>query len=150
MVKGLFTSSSSKRQIDLKLDSAVLMPPHLSLDATVSCLLLPSWLTATAASAAAPLQTRAAEKIAKHAAECSAMGRVFFPFVSDTLGGIGPPPFVVWLKHVYAAVARRQRAEGGDRAAAAFALESLLAELCAVLVKDNVTMIERLTIRDAA
>ena len=29
-------------------------------------------------------------------------------------------------------------------------LESLLAELCAVLVKDNVTMIERLTIRDAA
>ena len=134
----------------MKLDSPVLEPPHISVDTTVSCFLLPSYLSDTAISAALPFQTRATEKIAKHAAECAAAHRVLSPFVSDTLGGVGPAPFIVWLKYVYSAVARRQRAEGGDHAAAAFALESLLAELGAVLVKDNLIMIERLTVRDAA
>jgi len=49
---------------------------------------------------------------------------------------------------VFAAVALRARSDGEDPHAASFALEMLLANLLATLTRDNVNMIERLTIRD--
>ena len=78
------------------------------------------------------------------------MGRAFMPFTGDTLGGIGPPAFQQWLRGIYAALALRARADGEDAHAPQFALDLLLAELLATLVRDNVSMIERLTIRDIA
>ena len=39
MVLGLFTSSASKKQIDLKLDSSHHSPTALALDTTISCTL---------------------------------------------------------------------------------------------------------------
>ena len=93
---------------------------------------------------------RANKKNGKHASECHAVGRTFLPFVSDTQGGIGPPSFVDWLKSVFAAYARAARAEGGDGSDDRLALENLLAEMLAVLVRDNFKMIDRLTVHDRA
>ena len=148
MVTGLFTSSASKKQIDLKLDSTHHSPTALALDTTISCLLLPTYLASTAVSAEAPLQARATHKITKHGGDCALLQRAFMPFVGDTLGGIGPPAFRWWLRDVFAAVALRARSDGEDPHAASFALEMLLANLLATLTRDNVNMIERLTIRD--
>ena len=78
-----------------------------------------------------------AEKIAKHAAGCAEQSRSFLPFVGDTGGGIGPATFTYWLRDVYAADQRRQRADGDDGSASRFALEHLLRELLAVLVRDK-------------
>ena len=97
-----------------------------------------------------PFRSRSTKKIHKHADDCARMQRGFMPFVGDTLGGIGPPAFQDWLRRVYRAVALRARADGGDIHAAHFALDFLLADLLATLVRDNVSMIERLTIRDVA
>ena len=72
-------------------------------------------------------------------------GRSFMPFVSDSGGGIGPAPFVYWLRDVYTAEQRRQRADGDDGSATRHALADLLKELSAVLVRDNFRMIDRLT-----
>ena len=77
-----------------------------------------------------------------------AAGRVFFPFPSDTLGGIGADPFIQWLKGMYTASDLIRRAEGGDALHGRFALDALLAELLATLVRDNHRMIERLTFHD--
>ena len=148
LVKDLFSSSTSKRQIDLKLDSSFHSPLHLSIDTTISCILLPSYLPDTAVAASRPYAARAAHKISKHAAECAAAGRAFLPFVGDTLGGIGPDAFVSWLKGLFAAADLAARSDGGDHAAATFALDHLLCDLLATLVRDNHLMIERLTVRD--
>ena len=67
------------------------------------------------------------------------------PFVSDSGGGIGPTPFVHWLREVYTAEQRRQRVDGDDGSATRHALADLLKELSAVLTRDNFRMIDRLT-----
>ena len=147
-VEGLFSSANDAKQIDLKLDSATETPHHISLDTTVSVTLLPSHIRSTARDGMAPLAHRAAEKIAKHAADVSRAGRTFMAFASDTQGTIGPPSFAAWLRGLFAAYARDLRSRSLDTTASNFALESLLAELLAVLVRDNHRAIERLTIRD--
>ena len=96
----------------------------------------------------APLQLRATRKIRKHAADVAKAGRTFMAFASDSLGTIGPPAFAQWLRHLFAAYARDLRSRSLDSTASNFALENLLAELLAVLVRDNHRAIERLTIRD--
>ena len=96
-----------------------------------------------------PLRDRHAEKTSKHSAEAAAAGRVLFPFVSDTLGTVGPPEFAAWFKSLFGAAARAAAAH--DRSAAAtaqFNLDLALAELLALLVRDNVAAITRLTIHD--
>ena len=149
MIKGLFSSQATNRQIDLKADSTTHHPhQHLSLDTTITSSLLPTYLATQSTSPTAVHLLKAARKIGKHAKDCDAIGRTFLPFTSDTLGGIGPPQFVEWLKSVYAAYDRANRAEGGDGSDGRFALDTLLAELLAVLVRDNVRMIDRLTIND--
>ena len=69
---------------------------------------------------------------------------------AQTEGGIGPDAFVFWLKSTYAADKLRARADGDDGTRAPFALENLLCELLAVLVRDNYSMTEKLTTRDRA
>ena len=70
--------------------------------------------------------------------------RALLPFVSDIGGGIGDDPFWRWLIGVYLAHERRLRANGGDGSEAAYALENMLRELQAILVRDNYTAITRL------
>ena len=54
------------------------------------------------------------------------------------------------MRGIYTHLALRARADGEDAYAPQFALDQLLADLLATLVRDNVSMIERLTIRDIA
>ena len=110
--------------------------------------MLPTYINQTAASGMKPLLVRAADKISKHAADCTALGRTFMPFSGDTGGGIGPPAFIDWLKGVYGAFGLRLLSDGCERTAATFALDRLLADLLAALVRDNYVMIERRTTRD--
>ena len=71
--------------------------------------------------------------------------------MSDTLGTIGPPPFAVWLRGVFAAAARDARPHDGDSSATQLhALDLALAELLAILVRDNYAAVVRLTVQDRA
>ena len=143
----LHASTQTQKQIDLQLDSTFHAPLSLSVDTTVSVAHLPAYLTSVANGTATALYNqRAAEKISKHAAGCAEQGRSFMPFVSDSGGGIGPAPFVYWLRDVYTAEQRRQRADGDDGSATRHALANLLKELSAVLARDNFRMIDRLTL----
>ena len=118
----------------------------LSVDTTVSIAHLPSYLSTVASGTATALYNlRASAKITKHAPGCAEQGRSFLPFVSDSGGGIGPNPFVFWLREVYNAEQRRKRADGDDGSATRHALANLLCELSAVLARDNFRMIDRLT-----
>ena len=53
---------------------------------------------AAAVSAIEVFAARAAEKIAKHAAGCELLQRDYLSFILTTLGGVGPPAFVEFLR----------------------------------------------------
>ena len=74
--------------------------------------------------------------------------RQYKSFASDTQGAIGPPAFASWLKHLYYTVSLARRADGDTTASTQFALDLLLADLLAALVRDDAEMIDRLTVRD--
>ena len=140
----LYSDTESRKQVDLNLDSTFHHPLSLSTDATISCQYIPAHLGRTAASPGSLYRHRADEKIAKHAAGCAQRLRALLPFVADIGGGIGDDPFWHWLISVYHAYERRLRANGGDGSEAAYALENLLRELQATLMRDNHTAITRL------
>ena len=148
MVKGLFSSATSRKQIDIKFDSPFHAPYALSVDTTISVTLLPTYLRDTAVSAIRPLLSRTQEKHDKHAASCNDAGRAFLAFASDTLNAMGPPAFVNWLRRLYSAADNLARSNGDDGSEQRDALQHLICELQAVLVRDNYLMIDRLTIRD--
>ena len=78
-----------------------LHPFTTAVDATVSCPLLPSHVTAAASSAAHLFATRDREKNAKHLAGCVELERAFLAIVFSTLGGIGPPTACAWLDSLF-------------------------------------------------
>ena len=143
-----FTVTYVTCPLKLKLDSSSHFPYHISLDTTISVTLLPSYITDTAIDAAIPLQTRDDEKSSKHAHDCAEHNRQYKSFASDTQGAIGPPSFTSWLKHLYYTVSLARRADGDTGASTQFALDLLLADLLAALVRDDAEMIDRLPVRD--
>ena len=148
-VVGLFTNSENHKQIDLRLDSTVLEPSAISLDTTVSCTLLPSYITTTASDAMAALANLAHLKYLKHGNDVASQHRTLLTFASDTLGGIGPPEFADWLQLLFAEAERRANPTNHRRENFHY-LDQLLCALLYTLIRDNVYMINKLTILDQA
>jgi len=87
----LSTSTTTGTIADLVIEDISLSPPITTLDFTISCPLLPSYINAAAISSESLFTTRTAEKNAKHLNGCITLGRHFLPVVFSSLGGIAPP-----------------------------------------------------------
>ena len=88
----LGSSVYRRSKVDLLLTSLTADPPITALDITVSCPLLPSYVSACAASASRIISLRASEKIRHHLPGCLQLGRAFLPIVCTTVGAVGPRP----------------------------------------------------------
>jgi len=100
----------------------------IAIDFTVSCPLLPTYLPAAISDPRAIIDTRAAEKTAKHAAGSASRNRLFLPWVITTFGGMGTPSVWHYIDALYAsssslarlsdsthhAVARRKATDESD------------------------------------
>ena len=110
----LSSSSTSNTKVDLVVTSYDRSVFELAIDATVSCPLLPAYLSAAAANSSRMFDDRAALKDSKHLEGCRAQGRAFLPIVFSSLGGIGPPPALEWLDSLFLTSFAAERAACGN------------------------------------
>ena len=146
----LQSSDHSRRQIDAVLTTLRRAKP-LAIDASLSCPLLPSHLNHAAISAAHVFAERAAEKVAKHAAGCDLLGRDYLSFILTTLGGVGPPAFVEFLRDSFRIAGLAATAAGtASQADANLAYDCFQQSLGALVARANWTTVDRHTTDDAA
>ena len=146
----LQSSDTSRRQVDAVLTS-IRRPRPLAVDASLSCPLLPSHLDAAALSAAGIFAARAAEKIAKHAAGCELLQRDYLSFILTTLGGVGPPAFVEFLRDSFFHAGLAAVAAGTATASDAnHAYRCFQESLQALVARGNSATVRRHTSTDAA
>ena len=112
---------------------------------SLTCPLLPTYLAAAVADAAAIFLTKAAHKASRHAAGLQDLDVDFLPFVLTTLGGVGPPAFVDFLRGVYAALAVGSIHAGATGRDAAYAYSDLQQLLSATIARGNANTIARHT-----
>ena len=146
----LQSSDTSRRQVDAVLTS-IRRPRPLAVDASLSCPLLPSHLEAAAVSAIEVFAARAAEKIAKHAAGCELLQRDYLSFILTTLGGVGPPAFVEFLRDSFFHAGLAAVAAGTATASDAnHAYHCFQESLQALVARGNSATVRRHTATDAA
>jgi hypothetical protein len=140
----LHSSDTARTQVD-GLFTSDRHPRPKAVDASLSCPLLPSHLPAAIASALAIFLARAAEKMGKHADGCALLHRDFLPFILTTLGGVGPPAFVEWLREEFHLAALAAASAGGSRHDAIYAYSCLLQTIQAVIARGNCSAVARHT-----
>ena len=113
----------------------------IAIDFTVSCPLLPTYLPAAISDPRAIIDTRAAEKTAKHAAGSASRNRLFLPWVITTFGGMGTPSIWHYIDTIYAASASLARLSDSTFHAVARRKASFLATLQATLVRSCFAML---------
>ena len=135
--RNLASSTTSGTKIDINLTCHAFVPPTVSLDITVSCPLLPSYLADAAADASAIFAERDREKRAKHYAGCTARDRAYHTFCLTTFGGLGPPETIAYFDHVFLRSASREVAAGLSRRDALHRRQCFYAAVHAALVERN-------------
>jgi len=113
LVKHLAASPVSAKKIDLNLTSYARNPPTISFDFSVSCPLLPTYLSAAALDNSHIFRARASEKIRKHFAGCLLLDRLFMPAIYTTLGGVGPASLITFIDDVFRDAAVKEMQAGG-------------------------------------
>ena len=140
LVANLHSSLTSQTKVDLVFTSALAEQPT-AIDFTVSCPLLPAYLSAATRSPHSIIATRAAEKTKKHAAGSAARGRLFLPWVFTTFGAIGPSDVWHYIDTIYASSAALARLSQTTRHAVATRKADFLATLQATLVRSCFLML---------
>ena len=139
----LGSSATAFTKIDLNLTSYARDPPTTSIDFTVSCALLPTYLTHTQRDAGHIFVVRATEKINKHMAGCLALGRAFIPGVFTTQGGVGPKQFVVFVDRVYSDAAALEILAGGRGRLAQHRRQLFYAGCHVIIIRSNEATLHR-------
>ena len=127
------------------LTAAPTLRPITALDITVSCPLLPSYVSACAASASRIISLRASEKIRHHLPGCLQLGRAFLPI--DRLhhrrsdGAVGPRPFLSFVRRAFDAAAAREVLDGGRGCLARYRSSLFFASLHAALARATSAML---------
>jgi hypothetical protein len=113
------------------------LPPTTSLDITVSCPLLPSYLAAAAESSSSIFDQRHREKAAKHLAGCAELGRTYLSYVLTTQGGVGPPETLTFIDSIFIRSMAREIAAMGTGRDALERRDLLFASSHAALLRAN-------------
>ena len=119
--------------------------PPVAFDTTLTCPLLPSYLPSATTDSVAIFLAKALHKIAKHAAGLDALDTDFLPLVLTTLGGVGPPTLVDFVRAVYSALAVGSIHAGATGHDAAHAYANLQQLLGATVARNNAYTIDRHT-----
>ena len=141
----LVSSLTAYTKTDLVITDHRRFPPILTLDARVSCPLLPSLLPAATRDAMALFANAALEKNIKHLAGCNDQGRAFLPIIFSSLGGIGPPETVSWLDSIFSESYAEERLRTGTVRNTSHRHTLFYQSLMATLVSSSADMASQLT-----
>ena len=141
----LSTSTVTGTIGDLVIEDISLSPPITTLDFTISCPLLPSYVNAAAISSDSLFTVRTAEKNTKHLNGCIALGRHFLPVVFSSLGGIGPPDSIEYIDRLFAEAYAIERRLGGSGSDTHHQRTIFYQTLQAILATKSTIMIQNLT-----
>ena len=126
---------------DIIIDSPHLHPPVTTIDATVSCPLLPTYLSAATTDAAAIFQRRDNEKLAKHLPGCIDLERAYLSIVFTTLGAIGPSTARDYLDSLFAPSYAEELIAGGTGATTARRRQLFFMRMHTLLTRTTAAMI---------
>ena len=115
--------------------SSALSELATAIDFTVTCPLLPSYLTTAIADPQAVIALRAHQKTAKHASGSAARGRAFLPWVLTTFGAMGPAGVWYLVDSIYASSASLARLNRTSLHSVARRKAAFLATLQATLTR---------------
>ena len=141
----LSTSTISGTIGDLVIDDISLSPPVTTLDFTISCPLLPTFMNAAALASETLFTMRTTEKNKKHLNGCISLGRHFLPVVLSSLGGIGPPESVEYLDRLFAETYATERRLGGSGSETQHQRTIFYQTLQAILATKSTIMIQTLS-----
>lgn len=147
--RSLGSSLQCGTKVDLLLTALDRDPPVSAFDVTVSCPLLPSYVSPTAAHPTHVIAEKASEKISKHLPGCLELGRAFYPMVVTTLGGVGPRTFLSFVHKVFDEAAAAEVLLGERGARARYRRMVLFASIHAALTRSMATMLRDRLIRGA-
>ena len=137
----LASSSTSGTKTDIVVESFELDPPITTIDVTISCSLLPSYVAAAARDSSAIFTTRATEKEGKHLPGCIDAGRAYLSLVGTTLLSFGPAAAREWLDSLFRPSYARELASGGTGYLTTRRRLDFLHRLQSTLVRTTSTMI---------
>ena len=112
-----------------------------AIDFTVSCPLLPSYISEAISDGNAIFATRALEKTKKHAAGSAHRGRHFLPFVITTFGGIGPASAWHYVDSTYSTSSAVASLSSTSFHALSAKKSNFLCSLQATLIRANFAML---------
>jgi hypothetical protein len=143
----LSTSTITGTLGDLVFDdiSLPISPPVTTLDFTISCPLLPTFMNAAALASETLFTMRTTEKNKKHLNGCISLGRHFLPVVLSSLGGIGPPESVEYLDRLFAETYATERRLGGSGSETQHQRTIFYQTLQAILATKSTIMIQTLS-----
>ena len=146
----LSSSSTSGTKVDVSITSFDLEPPSTSIDATVSCPLLPTYVRAAASSASAIFTARSREKERRHLAGCVDANRSYLTFVFTTLLSLGPANAREFIDSLFSIPYARELIAGGTGYRTTRRRLDLYLSLQATIVKSCTGMVMRYTARPTA
>jgi len=141
----LISSLTAYTKTDLVVTNHRHFPPIVTLDARVSCPLLPSHLAAAAVDAARLFSDAAREKNKKHLQGCNEQDRAFLPIIFSSLGGIGPPEAVSYLDSIFSELYAEERLRTGTVRRASHLHTLFYQSLVAALTSASADMAAQLT-----
>ena len=144
----LCSSARNGTKVDIVISTPHIAPFVVAVDATVSCPLVPSYVSAASRDSSLIFESRAKEKNAKHLPGCQGMGRAFIPVVFTTFGGIGPPEARAWLDSLFSDMFATEVANGGTGQDTQHRRLLFYQSLQASLLRSTTTMAVQLSAHD--
>ena len=141
----LCTSAISGTKIDTVIEADGAEPPITTLDVTVSCSLLPSYVRAASKDSNAIFTTRDKEKKDKHFQPCVELLRSYLTVVVTTLGAIGPASARDYIDSFFRRSYADEILAGGTGTDTARRRQNLSFALACSIARSNLAMILGLT-----
>lgn len=141
----LSSSSHSGTKTDIVIEANGAEPPITTLDVTVSCPTLPSYVTASASDATAIFTARDREKSSKHLPGCAEQLRSYITVVITTYGGIGPAAARDYMESFFHQSYTAELLAGGTGSLTARRRQDLYLRLHTSLVRSTLAMVRFLT-----
>ena len=141
--RNLGSSTTSRHRVDANFTSYRHNPATTSIDFTVSCPMLPTYVDRASYDVAELFIRRATDKMHKHLAGCLEKGVAFLAGVHTTLGGVGPAPYLAYVRQIFSDAAALEILAGGRGQLAHHREHLFFASLHAIIARCMWATLER-------
>jgi hypothetical protein len=141
----LHTGAKNNEKIDLVIDADGAEPPVTTLDVTISCPLLPTYVDHAALDCSEIFTRRDRQKTKKHLPGCILLLRSYLSAVYTTFAGMGPPTARDYVDSFYRPAYTSELLAGGTGTQTARRRQNHHFCVCACIARQNLAMIQGLT-----